>query len=97
LTIPLATENRLTGVKGVLVDKVDPNGIVADVKVPGRQDALAKGDLITRINRKPVSTVSEFSSMVSQFKPGDAVVLHVSRYDFRTRTIRQRIVQFTFQ
>lgn len=97
LTAQLATQNRLTGQKGVLVKDIDPNGIIADVKVPGRETAVKKNDLIVRINRTPVANMAEFSAVVDKLKTGDAVVLHVAGYDAAGRKIQTRIVQFTFQ
>jgi PDZ domain-containing secreted protein len=50
-----------------------------------------------RVNRLPVKTVAEFTSIVDKFKKGDAVVLHVARYNPENKKIVTRIVQFTFQ
>lgn len=97
LTPQLAQQNRLTDVKGLLVKEVNPNGIVADVKYQNRESAVTPGDLITRVNRVPVATQAEFATVVNKLKTGDAVVLHVAKYDAQTRKIITRIVQFTFQ
>lgn len=97
LTPQLITQNKLAGQKGVLVKEIDPNGIIADVKATGRDAAIGKNDLITRINRAPVATASDFAAIVDKFKPGDPVVLHVVRYDSASKKIQTRIVQFTFQ
>lgn len=97
LTPQLASQNRLNNVKGLLVKDVNPNGIIADVKYQGRESAISAGDLVTRINRLPVTTQAEFAVASNKLKTGDAVVLHVARYDAQTRKVITRIVQFTFQ
>ena len=97
LTPQLASQYKLTGQKGVLVKDVDPNGIIADIKSAGRESAIGKNELIARVNRTPVSNAAEFTAIVEKLKTGDAVVLHVSRYDPASRKIITRIVQFTFQ
>jgi serine protease Do len=97
LTAQLAAENRLQGFKGVFVKDVNPNGIIADVKLQGRSSAIAPGDLIVRINRVPVKTQAEFAAAIDKLKTGDPVVLHVARYDKDIQKVLTRIVQFTFQ
>ncbi|MDQ4120487.1 MAG: trypsin-like peptidase domain-containing protein [Acidobacteriota bacterium] len=97
LTPQLAQQNRLANVKGLLVKEVNPNGIVADVKYQNRESAVTPGDLVTRVNRIPVATQAEFGAVVNKLKTGDAVVLHVARYDTPSRKVVTRIVQFTFQ
>ena len=98
LTQQLVTEKHLTGLRGLYVKEVDPNGLAADVRVlPGGQQALNEGDVITRINRVPVSTLGEFQRLVNSLKPGDPIVLNVSTRQGNTDRITQRIVQFTYQ
>jgi serine protease Do len=97
LTPQLASQNNLNGLKGVLIKEVNPNGIVADVKFQGRESAVLQGDLITRINRAPVTTQNEFAAIINGLKTGDPVVLHVARFDQTNRKIVTRIIQFTFQ
>jgi serine protease Do len=97
LTPQLAAQNRLNNIKGLIVKDVNPNGIVADVKYQGRENAITPGDLITRINRVPVAAQTEFSAVTGKLKTGDAVVIHVARYDAPTRKVMTRIIQFTFQ
>lgn len=97
LTPQLSSQNRLGSVKGLLVKDVNPNGIIADVKYQGRESAISAGDLVTRVNRIPVSTQAEFSTVTNKLKTGDPVVIHVARYDAQTRKVTTRIVQFTFQ
>jgi hypothetical protein len=104
LTQQLITEKRLTGVRGLYIKEVDPNGLAAEVRANG-QDALAEGDVITRINRLPVTTLTEFQRVLGGLKAGDPIVLQVTRSNrlvdrvsgaenFRVTT---RLVQFTYQ
>jgi serine protease Do len=93
LTPQLATERKLTGVRGLYVKDIDPNGIIADA----RPRPLIEGDVVLRINRTPIATLEEFERIVSSLKPGDAVVLNVAHYDRETNRIVQRVVQFTYQ
>lgn len=95
LTPQQITEKHLTGVKGLYVKEVDPNGLAADI----RPLEISAGEVVTRINRVPVITLADFQRVVESLKPGDAIVLNLARYD-RTNTpnrVVQRIVQFTYQ
>lgn len=104
LTQQLISEKRLTGVRGLYVKEVDPNGLAAEVRANG-QEALAAGDVITRINRMPVTTLTEFQRVVGGLKSGDPIVLQVTRsarqVDRVTGTenyrVTTRLVQFTYQ
>lgn len=95
LTPALAASNRMTGQKGLLIDEISPASFITDVKNSGGGDALNEGDLIQRINRKPVATLGEFKEIVSKLKPGDPVVLHVAFYNPGTRSVQTKLVQFT--
>jgi serine protease Do len=97
ITQQLVAEKHLTGVRGLYVKNVDPNGLAADVRVAGGQAALSEGDVITRINRIPVTTLGDFQRVLNGLKPGDPIVLHVSRYQRDADRMLQRIVQFTYQ
>jgi len=91
LTPQVIAERRLAGVKGLFVKEVDPNGVAAD----GRPTGVLEGEVITRINRIPVSTLDDFKRVAGSLKPGDAIVLNLSRHE--GGRIVQRIVQFTYQ
>ena len=93
LTPQLVTDKRLTDVKGLYIKDVDPNGLAADV----RPNEVVVGEVITRINRLPVTTLAEFQRVIDSLKPGDAIVLNLSRYDHRAKRVVQRIVQFTYE
>jgi serine protease Do len=93
LTPQLIADKRLGGVKGLYVKEVDPNGLAADV----RPNEVVAGEVITRINRLPVTTLAEFQRVIDSLKPGDAIVLNLSRFDRRFDRVVQRIVQFTYE
>ncbi|HLA10858.1 MAG TPA: trypsin-like peptidase domain-containing protein [Pyrinomonadaceae bacterium] len=97
LTQQLIAEKHLVGLRGLYVKDLDPNGLAAEVRAPNGQPALGEGDVITRINRTPVTTLAEFERVLSTLKPGDPIVLNVSRYSRETQRIAPRIVQFTLQ
>jgi serine protease Do len=97
LTQQLVAEKHLGGVRGLYVKEIDPSGLAAELRLATGQAALGEGDVITRINRVPVSTLSEFERVLATLKAGDPVVLHVSRYLRDTERIAQRVVQFTYQ
>lgn len=93
LTPQLIADKRLSGVKGLYIKEVDPNGLAADV----RPNEVTVGEVITRINRVPVTTLVEFQRVIDSLKPGDPIVLNLSRFDRRADRIVQRIVQFTYE
>src|SRR5688572_24767099 len=93
LTPQLVADKRLTGVKGLFIKEVDPNGLVADV----RPVDVKVGEVITRINRVPVATLADFQRVIDTLKPGDAIVFNLSRYDHGAKRVVQRIVQFTYE
>jgi serine protease Do len=97
LTQQLVAEKHLGGLRGLYVKEIDPNGLAAELRLAGGQPALGEGDVITRINRVPVSTLAEFERVLTSLKPGDPIVLHVSRYSANAGRVAQRIVQFTYQ
>lgn len=97
ITQQLISEKHLSGIRGLYVKEVDPNGLAADVRLAGGQPALGPGDVITRINRIPVTTLADFQRVLNGLKPGDPIVLNVSRYQRDGDRVVQRIVQFTYQ
>ena len=97
LTPQILAAANLTGVHGLMVKEIDPNGIIADVRRPSGAAAVLEGDVVTRINRLPVSSLIEFARIVDNLKPGDPVVINISRYDSRSERVVQLIVQFTYQ
>ncbi len=97
LTPQLASAFKLEGEKGVVVKTINPASFIADVKTSNGLDALNENDLIQRINRVPVTDLKSFNEIAGKLKRGDAVVLEVQSYDFRTHSASHRIVQFTVQ
>ncbi len=97
LTQQLTTEKHLTGVRGLYVKEVDPNGLAAEVRGTSGQQALTEGDVITKINRVPVLTLADFQRVLNGLKAGDPIVLQVSRYSRQLDRVTTRIVQFTYQ
>ncbi|MBK9155261.1 MAG: trypsin-like peptidase domain-containing protein [Chloracidobacterium sp.] len=97
VTPEMAATYRLVGHKGAIVQDINPESFIADVKAWTGGQAIGEGDLIVRINRLPVDDVKAFTAIVSNLKPGDAVVLNVLSLDPRSRTANPKIVQFTVQ
>ena len=93
LTPQIVADKHLIGVKGLYIKEVDPNGLAADV----RPNEVQQGEVITRINRVPVTTLADFQRVIDSLKPGDAIVLNLSSYWRPTDRITSRIVQFTYQ
>ncbi|HEY2963213.1 MAG TPA: trypsin-like peptidase domain-containing protein [Pyrinomonadaceae bacterium] len=100
LTPQLLADRHLTGVQGLFVKEIDPNGLLADIRIqPSGAPALAEGDVITRINRVTVITLADFQRVMNTLKAGDPIVLNVTRVQRDPKGDRQipLIVQFTYQ
>jgi len=97
LTPQLVTERHLTGVRGLFLKELDPNGVAADVRSNLGQPVLEEGDVITRINRVPVTTLADFQRVLNGLEPGAPVVLNISRYRRSQDRVVQQVVQFTYQ
>ena len=98
LTPQLLADRHLTGVQGLYVKDIDPNGLVAELRVPPRgTPAMYEGDVINRINRTPVTSLADFQRVLSGLKAGDPIVLNVIRRDPRSDRQVPLIVQFTYQ
>lgn len=97
LTQALIADKHLTGVRGLYVKEVDPSGLAAEVRGISGQQTLNEGDVITRINRVPVTTLADFQRVINSLKPGDPIVMQVQRYSRELDRITTRIVQFTYQ
>ncbi len=98
LTPQLVADKHLTGIRGLYIKEIDPNGLAAEVRLPqtGRP-ALLEGDVITRINRLPVNSLADFQRVLSGLKQGDPIVLNVVTYQRVVDRLVPRIVQFTYQ
>lgn len=97
LTQALIADKHLAGLRGLYVKEVDPSGLAAEVRGINGQPTLNEGDVITRINRVPVTSLADFQRVINSLKPGDPVVMHVSRYSRDLDRLTSRIVQFTYQ
>lgn len=98
LTPQLLADRHLTGVQGLYVKEIDPTGLIAEIRIqPAGVPALAEGDVISRINRVPVTTLAEFQRVLSGLKAGDPIVLNVTRKDPGGDRQVPLIVQFTYQ
>ena len=93
LTPQIIEDKHLNGIKGLYIKDVDPNGLAADV----RPNEVQAGEVITRINRVPVTSLADFQQVIESLKPGDAIVLNLSTYFRPQNRITSRIVQFTYQ
>ena len=73
LTAELAQRLRVRpNVQGVVVEEIDSNS-------PAAQNGLRQGDVITSLNRRPVTTVQEFNQGISTLEPGEVVLLQIIR------------------
>ena len=99
LTPQLLADRHLTGVQGLFVKDVDPNGLIAELRNSGGGQALTEGDVINRINRVPVTSLADFQRVLSGLKAGDPIVLNVTRIqrDPKGDRLFPVIVQFTYQ
>ena len=100
LTPQLIADRHLTGVQGLYVKDIDPNGLVAELRVPpAGNPALQEGDVINRINRMPVNSLADFQRVLNGLKAGDPIVLNVTRMQRNAKgdILVPLIVQFTYQ
>ena len=101
LTPQLLADRHLTGVQGLYVKDVDPNGLIAEIRVaPGGDPALIEGDVINKINRMPVTSLSDFQRVLNGLKAGDPIVLNVTRFRRDPAggdRLLPLIIQFTYQ
>jgi len=66
------TRMNFKGENGVLVSSVEQGSFADDIGV-------AKNDIITELNRKPVSTAADIKKIQGSLKPGEPVAFHVMR------------------
>ena len=96
LTQALIADKHLAGVRGLYVKEVDPSGLAAEVRGLNGQPTLIEGDVITRINRVPVSALADFQRVINSLKPGDPVVIQLSHYS-QNLDRTTKLMQFTYQ
>ena len=76
LTPDLARQLDLpNGVRGVVVTQVDPDSGLAE---------LQKCDVIEEVNQQPITSVADYSKVVSSLDPNQAQVLSVCRHRARS-------------
>ena len=99
LTPQLLAERHWTGVQGLLVKEIDGTGLIAELRVPGGDPAVRENDVINRINRTTVTSLADFQRVVNSLKPGDPIVLNITRIlrDAKGDRPIPLIVQFTYQ
>src|SRR5467141_808126 len=79
LTPERAARVGMEGQRGVLVTDVDPASFADDL-------GFGRGDVITEINREPISSVDDYKRAVAKLKPGNNVVFKVLRRGDGDRT-----------
>jgi serine protease Do len=72
LTPDRASRVGMEGQRGVLVTDVDPASFADDL-------GFGRGDVITEINREPISSLDDYRKAVAKLKPGQNVVFKVLR------------------
>lgn len=100
LTPQLLADRRLTGVQGLYVKDIDPNGLVAEIRIPPlNTPALQEGDIVGRINKVPVNSLADFQRVLNTLKAGDPIVMNIIRIQRDVKGDHQipLIVQFTYQ
>ena len=68
----LAQEIGLEDVNGVYINETTANGSAAKV-------GIKKGDVIKMVGSKPIKNVTELQEQISQFRPGDEVMITFNR------------------
>jgi serine protease Do len=63
-------EDAYDGFEGVLVDRVDPEGVAAEA-------GIGPGVLVRKVGRTPVKSVAEFAAAIEKESPDEGVVLQV--------------------
>lgn len=72
LTPERAQQVGVEGRKGVVVTDVDPASFADDL-------GFTRGDVITEINRQPITSMADYRAAISKLKPGQNVVFKVLR------------------
>ena len=80
LTPERAARVGMEGQRGVLVTDVDPASFADDL-------GFGRGDVVTEINREPISSVDDYKRAVAKLKPGTNVVFKVLRRGDGDRTM----------
>jgi S1-C subfamily serine protease len=68
----LALDNNLPVNAGALIASVEPGG-------PAARAGLRSGDIVTKVNGKPIGPGQSLRALLLEYKPGDVVTLDVLR------------------
>lgn len=82
MTKDLAGKMNLGFVEGLLITDIKTNSVADSA-------GLMKGDIIQKVNDKPVKDIKSFNEAVKDIKPGDSVMFYVKRGDGYMFTILQ--------
>lgn len=74
ITSDVAQKYNLKIKKGVVITQVKPGSAAY-------QAGLRPGDVILKVNRKPVKSVNDYSKIVDKLKSGDTVLFYIQRGD----------------
>jgi serine protease Do len=64
-----------SNIKGMVVTEVEPYGAAADA-------GITRGDVITRIEDKPVPSMSDYNRALKQYKKGDVIIFYFQRKNY---------------
>lgn len=97
ITPELSASYQIERDAGLVVKDINPESFIADVKVSSGGDGIGQGDVIQRMNRKPVTSIKAFAADVAKLKKGDPVVMQIKTFNPITRSLQLKIVQFTVE
>jgi serine protease Do len=80
LTPDRASRVGMEGQRGVLVTDVDPASFADDL-------GFGRGDVISEINREPITSLDDYKKAVAKLKPGENVVFKVLRRSDNEHTL----------
>ena len=84
LTQQLSTEKRLTGVRGLYVKDVDPNGLAAEVRLPSGTTGPRRRGRNHAAEPGAGNDARRLSARFGRSQTGRPVVLHVATYSGRS-------------
>ena len=99
LTPQLLADRHLTGVQGLYVKEIDPNGLVAELRIPPAGHRLDRRRRDQSHQSRAGNSLADFQRVLNGLKAGDPIVLNVTRVQRDRKGDRQipLIVQFTYQ
>ena len=72
LTPELASRLGLYDEEGLIVGKVEPDG-------PADEAGIRRGDIIKEVNRKPISSMKDYSEVLERIKPDENILFFIRR------------------